>query len=605
MTRLIEDDCIEWDAAIFKSGYGQVRFRGVPWLAHRVAWTETFGEIPKGKHVLHKCDNKPCINTDHLFLGTQKENMADMRRKGREGRKLRDDNVREIRSSKDDGVTLAKKFGVHPTTVSLVRRGQTWKNVAVALFVAVAALVPSSPVFAQIEFKQGRVWVDGERRDDTVWMRSCFKHANYLSYHFTGNGGGPFYSLGTARAFVDYQRSLGIEGCRVLLESAGWADSERGQPDNGKPATMFGGESRDKGTWNVEQLRNGGRPTQMHGVARNSLEWYYSTSEETGFIFEVVIIATLKHDDVDVGTQTHVVRQTLAEARVLQGRYPRAKVVLSAINEWNAHSAWTIQQVNMLAVRAARCKHPDGRTEVVNECSPGFEPEQFPGAPLIVDGGGGNTFSFDVGAEPGKFRLGAVHPDRGDGWEKFPTPTQQATLVRDSRGQPWAITEFMYLCEPGEAARTGRGATCRDWYGVGGWTTDTAKYASMLAHLGEIKAPYVVLHDECGVGSILGWPVADCWLDRWSRENLPGAHDPPVDPPPDVPPVPPPTAMLYYDEIIELGYQTILRRPADPEGLDVYNKWFRECYADEERICYSPFVDVLARSDEYMSNNTR
>ena len=52
-------------------------------LAHRVAWEKAHGPIPKGMYVLHRCDNPPCINVEHLFLGTQAENMRDMAAKGR------------------------------------------------------------------------------------------------------------------------------------------------------------------------------------------------------------------------------------------------------------------------------------------------------------------------------------------------------------------------------------------------------------------------------------------------------------------------------------------------------------------------------------------
>jgi hypothetical protein len=67
---------------------------GSVWKAHRVAWTLANGPIPAGMHVLHTCDNPPCCNPGHLWLGTQADNMADMARKGRTSnqflRRLRD-----------------------------------------------------------------------------------------------------------------------------------------------------------------------------------------------------------------------------------------------------------------------------------------------------------------------------------------------------------------------------------------------------------------------------------------------------------------------------------------------------------------------------------
>ena len=64
-------------------GYGTLGFYGKKWLAHRLAWAAYKGTIPKGLHVLHKCDVRQCCNPDHLSLGTHQENMADMMRKGR------------------------------------------------------------------------------------------------------------------------------------------------------------------------------------------------------------------------------------------------------------------------------------------------------------------------------------------------------------------------------------------------------------------------------------------------------------------------------------------------------------------------------------------
>lgn len=76
-------DCIEWTGAINSGGYGNLWYEGKYWKAHRLAWAQANGPIPPGMFVLHRCDNPPCVNLEHLFLGTAADNTADMLAKGR------------------------------------------------------------------------------------------------------------------------------------------------------------------------------------------------------------------------------------------------------------------------------------------------------------------------------------------------------------------------------------------------------------------------------------------------------------------------------------------------------------------------------------------
>jgi hypothetical protein len=81
---VVESGCHEWTGRINSSGYGIIYFNKKQQAAHRVAWQIANGEIPKGMLVCHTCDNPPCVNVNHLWLGTHQDNMDDMTVKGRD-----------------------------------------------------------------------------------------------------------------------------------------------------------------------------------------------------------------------------------------------------------------------------------------------------------------------------------------------------------------------------------------------------------------------------------------------------------------------------------------------------------------------------------------
>lgn len=145
----IQDQCIEWDGTRVKGGYGILwkKGHGRHELAHRQVYEEHHGEIPKGMRVLHRCDNPPCVNIDHLFLGTQGDNMTDMYRKRRHRTdfgprgekhwncKLSDEQVREIRrklkteSTKGLASRIAKEYGVSQSTINAIRNRKSRRSV--------------------------------------------------------------------------------------------------------------------------------------------------------------------------------------------------------------------------------------------------------------------------------------------------------------------------------------------------------------------------------------------------------------------------------------------------------------------------------------------
>lgn len=77
------DSCWIWTGAIDRAGYGRIAVDGRNEMASRVAWTLENGPIPDGFDVCHRCDNPPCVRVSHLFVGTRRDNMADMIAKGR------------------------------------------------------------------------------------------------------------------------------------------------------------------------------------------------------------------------------------------------------------------------------------------------------------------------------------------------------------------------------------------------------------------------------------------------------------------------------------------------------------------------------------------
>ena len=133
-----QGECWIWTAYCNKDGYGQLGFGSLVTSAHRVSYELVHGPIGNTYTdcILHRCDNPPCVNPDHLFIGTRIDNVADMNSKGRaagapglqNGRViLTPEQVAEIRSSNATNVALGIKYGVAPTTISAARRGRNWQ----------------------------------------------------------------------------------------------------------------------------------------------------------------------------------------------------------------------------------------------------------------------------------------------------------------------------------------------------------------------------------------------------------------------------------------------------------------------------------------------
>lgn len=162
------DECWEWTARRDRRGYGQFKMRGKPYVAHRLAWEIANGPIPEGLFVCHHCDNPPCCNVRHLFLGTSAENTADRDNKGRQFRgercselrratarcgdlssarlypeslrrgenhpcaKLSELDIFYIRGLAANGVIkedIARAWGISRSLVTAIAKGRVWKHV--------------------------------------------------------------------------------------------------------------------------------------------------------------------------------------------------------------------------------------------------------------------------------------------------------------------------------------------------------------------------------------------------------------------------------------------------------------------------------------------
>jgi hypothetical protein len=125
------DDC--WISATNRRRYGQFSVDGKAVLAHRFSYALVHGPILDGLHVLHRCDNPPCVNPTHLFLGTNADNMRDREAKGRGNQprgtangncRLTDEEIAEIRVASGTQQEIGERFGISQPMVSRIKRGK-------------------------------------------------------------------------------------------------------------------------------------------------------------------------------------------------------------------------------------------------------------------------------------------------------------------------------------------------------------------------------------------------------------------------------------------------------------------------------------------------
>ncbi len=134
--------CWIWMGKLSEKGYGIISTKGVDKRAHRVFWEIENGPIPVGKYACHHCDTPACVRPDHIFIGSQKENLADCRRKGRNKKmengdqkgaanrnaKLTLENVLDIRTKRLSKAEFARLYGVSFKAVKNVWDGKSWQE---------------------------------------------------------------------------------------------------------------------------------------------------------------------------------------------------------------------------------------------------------------------------------------------------------------------------------------------------------------------------------------------------------------------------------------------------------------------------------------------
>ena len=136
-TSITPTGCWEWLGSKSVAGYGRIKFDGRYWATHRLMAHLKIDDVDENSIVCHRCDNPSCLNPEHLFIGTQKDNVNDRDAKGRRNQargerqgsaKLTEDQVKAIRLDTRKQSVIAKEYGSTRTHVGNLKANRAWKH---------------------------------------------------------------------------------------------------------------------------------------------------------------------------------------------------------------------------------------------------------------------------------------------------------------------------------------------------------------------------------------------------------------------------------------------------------------------------------------------